>query len=213
MPKINDLFLTNTAVFHEMNLHLPTRTIYFGSVGVDSASDNDEVNCRTVGQLIKNLHILETKEVGPITLLLNTPGGDYNDGIAVYDLIKSLKSPITIIGMGKVFSMGSIILQAGEKRVLTKNTHVMIHDGNDGYMGDTKSFERWAEIAKLIRETMYQIYYERMKEKSKKITLKQIEDLCDHDTIYTAEEAVKIGLADEIITKIKGDQNEHGNNS
>jgi ATP-dependent Clp endopeptidase proteolytic subunit ClpP len=201
MPKkINDLFLSNTAIFHEMNLHLPTRTIYFGSVGVDSQTDSDEVNCRTVGQLIKNLHILETKEIGPITLLLNTPGGSWEDGTAVYDLIKNLKSEVTIIGMGKIWSMGSIIFQAGKKRVIMPNATIMVHDGSDGYIGDSKSFESWAKDSKRVRHVMYNIYFEQMKKKNTKITLKNIENMCSHDKIFTAEEAVKIGLADEIMT-------------
>jgi len=197
--KINDLFLSNTAIFHEMNLHLPTRTIYFGSVGVDSQTDSDEVNCRTVGQLIKNLHILETKEIRPISLLLNTPGGSWEDGIAVYDLIKNLKSKVTIIGMGKIWSMGSIIFQSGHKRILLPNTTILIHDGTDGYIGDAKSFENWAEDSKRVRNIMYNIYYEKMVKKTPKITLKDIENMCTHDKILNAEEAVNIGLADQIM--------------
>jgi ATP-dependent Clp protease protease subunit len=199
--KPNNSFLDHAIHFHETNLHMSTRTIYFGSVGVDSNTDSDEVNCRTVGQLIKNLHILETKEIGPISLLLNTPGGSWEDGIAVYDLLKSLKSEVTIIGMGKIWSMGSIIFQAGKKRVLLPNTTILIHDGTDGYIGDAKSFENWAEDSKRVRNIMYNIYYDGMKKKNPKITLKDIENMCAHDKILNAEEAIKIGLADEIITK------------
>jgi ATP-dependent Clp protease protease subunit len=197
--RINDLFLANTIHFHETNLYLPTRTIYFGGVGVDSDMDNDEVNCRTVGQLIKNLHVLESKETAPISLLLNTPGGYWPDGIAVYDLIQKLKSEVNILGMGKLWSMGSIIFQAGTKRVLMQNATIMIHDGSDGYEGDAKSFENWAKDSKRIREVMYKIYYDKIKVKKPKITIKDIESMCAHDTIFTAKEAVKIGLADKLL--------------
>jgi ATP-dependent Clp protease protease subunit len=197
--RINDLFLAGMILFHETNLYIPTRTIYFGGVGVDSSSDNDEVNCRTVGQLIKNLHILETREIGPISLLLNTPGGSWEDGIAVYDLINNLKSEVTIIGMGKVWSMGSIIFQAGTKRILMPNSTMMIHDGHDGYVGDAKSFENWAMDSKRVRNIMYNIYYERMKKRNPKITLKDIENMCAHDKILDAKESVEIGLADLVM--------------
>lgn len=189
--------LTELAEFHEHNLFLPTRTIYFG--GKNYYDNSDEVTSQTVSELIKNLHILEHREISPISILLNTIGGSWEDGIAVYDIIKALKSPVTIIGLGKVYSMGSIILQACGKRVLTKNTYVLIHDGVEGYYGDSKSFERWAKISTKTRTTMYKIYYERMKQKRKRITLKEIEEICSHDTIYTAEQAVVMGLADEII--------------
>lgn len=197
--RINDLFLAGMILFHETNLYIPTRTIYFGGIGVDSSVDNDEVNCRTVGQLIKNLHILETKEIGPISLLLNTPGGSWEDGIAVYDLINNLKSEVTIIGMGKVWSMGSIIFQAGTKRILMPNSTIMIHDGHDGYVGDAKSFENWAVDSKRVRNIMYSIYYERMKKKNPKITLKDIENMCAHDKILDAKNSVEVGLADSIM--------------
>jgi ATP-dependent Clp protease protease subunit len=197
--RINDLFLAGMILFHETNLYIPTRTIYFGGVGVDSSTDNDEVNCRTVGQLIKNLHILETREIGPISLLLNTPGGSWEDGIAVYDLINNLKSEVTIIGMGKIWSMGSIIFQAGTKRILMPNATIMIHDGHDGYVGDAKSFENWAIDSKRVRNIMYNIYYERMKKRNPNITLKDIENMCAHDKILDAQESVKIGLADLIM--------------
>jgi ATP-dependent Clp protease protease subunit len=197
--RINDLFLAGMILFHETNLYIPTRTIYFGGVGVDSSSDNDEVNCRTVSQLIKNLHILETKEIGPISLLLNTPGGSWEDGIAVYDLINNLKSEVIIIGMGKVWSMGSIIFQAGTKRILMPNSTMMIHDGHDGYVGDAKSFENWAIDSKRVRNIMYSIYYERMKKRNPRITLKDIENMCAHDKILDAKESVEIGLADSVM--------------
>ena len=50
---------------------------------------------------------------------------------------------------------------------------------------------------------MYKIYYEQMKKKRKKITLKEIEELCSFDTIYTAEQSVSMGLADFIIDDIE----------
>jgi ATP-dependent Clp protease protease subunit len=197
--RTSDLFLNNVEKFHADNLYLPTRTIYFGSAGIDSDTDNDEVNCRTVAQLIKNLHILEAKEQKPISILLNTPGGYWEDGIAVYDLIKKLKSRVTIIGMGKIWSMGSIMFQAGNKRILMPNSTIMIHDGKDGFVGDAKSFESWAEDSRRVRHLMYRIYYEQIKKKKSRITMKDIEDLCSHDKIFTAREAVKWGLADKVM--------------
>lgn len=196
--RISDLFLANVEKFHSDNIYIPTRTIYFGGTNVLD-EEPDEITCKTAGQLIKNLHILEAKEIAPISILLNTPGGSWEDGIAIYDLIKKLKSKITIIGLGKLYSMGSIIFQAAYKRILMPNATIMIHDGSDGYIGDAKSYESWAEFSKHVRKTMYQIYYNNMKKKRKKITLKDIEDLCSHDTWFTAKDAVRMGLADKVM--------------
>jgi len=196
--RISDLFLANVEKFHADNIYIPTRTIYFGGTNVLD-DEPDEVNCKTVGQFIKNLHILEAKEIAPISVLLNTPGGSWEDGIAVYDIINNLKSKVNILGMGKIWSMGSIIFQAGSKRVLLPNSTIMIHDGKDGYIGDSKSFENWARESERIRQTMYKIYYEQIKKKKSRITLKDIEDMCSHDKIFTAKEAIRWGLADRIM--------------
>lgn len=192
-----DTKLDHVERFHEDNLYIPSRTIYFGSS--EPGYDMDIVNAFTVSQAIKNLHILEKINHKPITLLLNTPGGSWEDGMAVYDLIQTIISKVTIVGMGKIYSMGSIIMQAGDKRLMTENAYMMIHDGSDGYDGNTKSFEAWAKFSKITRYRMYNIYFEKMKRKNKKITLQEIELMCAHDKIFTAEEAVKVGLADKIV--------------
>lgn len=195
------LNVNQTSEYHEHNLYVPTRTIYFGGEMLLECSD--EVNSTTVSSLIKNLHILETKEIAPITLILNTIGGSWEDGIAVYDMIRTLKSEVTIIGFGKLYSMGSIIFQAGIKRILLPHTAMLIHDGSDGFVGNAKDYEKWGEHSKLVREQMYKIYYEQMKKKKSRITLTKIEEMCSHDTILTAEEAVNLGLADEIIQYLR----------
>lgn len=187
-------------LFHEENLYLPTRTIYFGG----NYYNEDEVDSVSVAQVIKNLHILEHQNPGePIKLELNSCGGSWADGIALYDVIKSLQSPIIIVGLGKLWSMGSVILQAGDYRVLTKHSTVLIHDGSESYGGDPKSFEAWGEQSKVTRKQSYEIYYEQMVKKNPKITIKQIEQMCSHDTILSAEEAVNAGLADEIMENIQ----------
>jgi len=198
--KEKKLTLNDYELFHDKNLYVPSRTIYFGGQHED---DGDVVNDRTVAQLIKNLHILEHGEIAPISILLNTVGGSWEDGIAVYDVIKSLKSSVNIIGIGKVYSMGSVIMQAGDFRLLTENTYMMIHDGSEGYEGDPKMIERWMEVSKAVRMKMYDIFWQRMKQKRKKLRLRDIEQMCAIDTLYNAEEAVKYGLADKIIKGIK----------
>lgn len=184
--------------FHDNNLYLPTRTIYFGG----QPYDEDFVTSQTVAQLIKNLHILEHTENAPISIILNTVGGSWEDGIGVYDLIRSLNSHVTIIGIGKVYSMGGIILQAADKRVLTENTYIMLHDGYESYDGDPKNIERWIEVSKAVRLKMYDIFWQKMKIKNKNLRLKDVEAICAIDTILNSEESVKLGLADEIIRGI-----------
>ena len=72
-----------------------------------------------------------------------------------------------------------------------------------GERGTTKDFKSWADESKKVRKEMYEIFYQQMKKKDKKITLKKIEDICSHDTIINAKKAVEIGLADEVIKGVK----------
>jgi ATP-dependent Clp protease protease subunit len=187
-------------LFHENNLYLNTRTVYFGG----DTWNEDEVTSNTVAQVIKNLQILEYQSPGEkINLILNSCGGSWADGIGLYDMIRALKSPVIIIGIGKIYSMGSIIIQAGDYRVVTKHTTTLIHDGTDGYVGTPKSFEAWGNQSKITRQQSYQIYYEQMVKKNPKITLKKIEEMCSHDTILSAEETVNLGLADCIMEDVE----------
>lgn len=74
-----------------------------------------------------------------------------------------------------------------------------MHDGYDGFAGVSKAFEAWGEESKFTRQRMYEIYYERMKKKNKKITLDDIESLCSHDRIFGAEWVIENNLADAVL--------------
>jgi ATP-dependent Clp protease protease subunit len=194
--EVKKIDLHNIDLFHDANLHVPSRTVYFGG----SPHTLDEVDSISVAEVIKNLHLLEHLEPGrPITIHLNSCGGSWYDGIIIYDCIKALKSPVTIIGMGKCFSMGSIILQAGDARVLMPHTHIMCHAGEDCAIGHPSDVQAWAKNSKKIMDEMCQIYYEQMVKKNPKITIEKIKKMFDHDAIFNAEEAVALGLADIIM--------------
>jgi len=195
---VNDR-VTNVDNFHDYNIHVPTRTIYFGKEVSEFGSDVDEVDCQSAAQLIKNLLILKNYSNNYITLYLNTTGGSWEDGMAVYDIIKTLEAPVRIIGIGKIYSMGSVIMQAADSRIMTKNATMMIHDGTSGYVADSKSSEAWSDFSKDIRHIMYKIYYNKMIKINPKITLKEIEDMCSHDRIFSASEAKEVGLIDVVI--------------
>jgi ATP-dependent protease ClpP protease subunit len=185
--------------FHDVNLFIPTRTIYFGGNEGSITSDINDVDSNSIQQTIKNLLILESLNHEEIILLLSTDGGSWELGVGCYDLIKTLKSPIKIISLGKCYSMGTVILQAGTTRLITQNTTLLIHDGSFSTSGECKSAEAWAEASKDFRKIMYNIYYSQMVKKNPKLTLKDIENLCVHDTILNSKQTIELGLADGIL--------------
>jgi len=178
----------------DYNVYAPKRLLYIG----DGEGEVDQ----TMHELaVKGLTFLDSWSHDPITIYLNSLGGDWYHGMGIYDLIQSLKSHVTIIVLGHACSISSVILQAADDRIMGHHSVMMIHDGSESLYSDCKSVEAWAAQIKPTRERMYQIYLDRIRQTRSRYTLKQVEKLCEHDHIYTAEQAVKIGLADRVLEK------------
>jgi ATP-dependent Clp protease protease subunit len=143
----------------------------------------------------------KTKTVfDPIELYISTHGGSASDMFAIYDVMRQIKKqcPIETVGIGKVMSAGVLLLAAGTKgkRKIGKNCRVMIHSVLGGNEGPLHNLEnelaeiRWTQeryIQALIDET-----------KLTQATMNKL--LQKHVNIYlSAEEAVKYGIADEVI--------------
>ena len=188
--------------FHEHDVHLPTRTIYLGSE-TDDENGESGVNAVMVKKFIKNLRALDSASRRPITIVLNNPGGDYYHGIAIYDAIRACRSKIIIEVFGHAMSMGSVILQAADVRIMSENSSQMIHYGTLSYSGHSKTAIRWADQEKRINRRVEEIYWNRMLEKNKSTTLVNIKTLLEHDTFLTAQESVALGLADHIKPVLK----------
>jgi ATP-dependent Clp endopeptidase proteolytic subunit ClpP len=183
---------------YDYDLYIPSRTIYMGSVSSDESGESG-VEAIMAERVIKALHLLDQKDE-PITIIMNNPGGDWYHGMAIYDAIKACKSHITIKVMGMAMSMGGIILQAADERIMAPNSRFMMHYG---YMGmdstHSKTFDKWADENKRINSEMELLLLEKIQEVKPSFTLKGLQDLLNYDTIYTAQEAVDMGLADKVL--------------
>jgi len=185
--------------------YLPSkRMIYLGSHDAEMASGDGEsaTNCQMSEFFIKAMLHLNSISLKPIFVHMNNLGGDMLHGMAIYDAIRASKAHIYGICWGYAMSMGSIIIQACDSRIVAPHCTFMIHDGFEDLQGTCKSVETWAKYAGKLRQQMYEIYFSRMKSAKPCITLKKIEELCSHDTIFTAEEAVNQGLVDWILESL-----------
>ncbi len=159
----------------------------------------DEISCNNI---IKELMYLDRKDTGKeITIYINSPGGSVQDGLAVYDAIRLLESPIRTVCLGTCASMGAILFLAGEKREMMQHGKIMIHDpafGRGHDMGGKKPHEIQMELddLKRCRDSLVEIIAERTGK-----TVKAICKVTEKDSYYSAEEAVKFGLATGIITE------------
>jgi ATP-dependent Clp protease protease subunit len=175
--------------FFDYDLHTETRTIFVGD------ASEDGVDALMAERVIKALHLFVTADAGKeIRLILNSAGGYWTHGMAIYDAIKACPAHITIEVYGNCMSMATVILQAADERILHPGVTFMIHDGSDGYVGNTRDFEAWAKHSKIIRKRMYEIYAE----KSGKPT-SYWEKKCGTDFILEAKQAVALGLADKVV--------------
>lgn len=133
----------------------------------------------------------------PLTFLINSPGGDVNDGFAIIDLMETSRLPIQTIGTGVIASMGLLILSAGAKgsRVITKNTQVMAHQWMSGVEG--KFHELMAVTNEHLR--LKQMFIEHFKRHST-MSEKQINDILfsPSDRWLTPQECKKYGLVDRV---------------
>lgn len=193
-------------IFFDYGIHLPTRTIYMGSEG-DEDGDESGVNYLMAERVIKGLHLLEAAApLGdqPITLILNTPGGYEDHGMAIYDTIKACKNFVTIKVRGNAHSMGSYILQAADERIMSPSSTLMFHMGTSIVPGDhPKIVRKWVEYEKVLCKKLDAILLDRINAKRDQdnkahMSKSHFEKLNDFDTILSAEQAFAWGLCDKI---------------
>lgn len=186
--------------FHDYSLYVPTRTIYMGSENVSEDGEQEAgVNSTMAERQIKNLHILDAASEEPIMIVMNNPGGDVNHGLAIYDAIKACRSHVTVKVFGYAMSMGSIILQAADERIMSENASQMIHYGTMGIQSHVKTVYKHADESKRIDKWMETMYLNKIKEKNPHFTLARLQRMLHHDTFLTAKQSVELGLADKIL--------------
>ena len=133
-----------------------------------------------------------------IHMYINSPGGSVSAGLAIYDTMQWLKSPVNTICMGMAASMGSFLLAAGRpgKRSALPHSRIMIHQPSQNGGGGTASdIEIQAKEILYLREQLNGIYA-----KHTGRPLEQIERDMDRDRYMSAEEAKAYGLIDNVIT-------------
>jgi ATP-dependent Clp protease, protease subunit len=170
---------------------LNARRIFF-STSVDSQS---------ASSAIRKLWYLELKDPGkPILFIINSPGGSVHDGLAVWDQIKMITSPVTTLVTGLAASMGSILSLCAEKgrRFSTPHARIMIHQPSiHGYIqGQATDLEIQANEIQKTKDQLIKFYTDATGKNAKTIA-----KALDRDSWLTAEEALEFGLLDGIIEK------------
>jgi ATP-dependent Clp protease, protease subunit len=190
---------------YDCNIDTIKRTVFFmpynnaGDIGSAWARDAWEVDDWSAQSLIKGLYTLDCLNNKPITIIWLSYGGDWDSGMAIYDYIKNLKSPVALKAYGRIRSMGTILLQACSKRLLSVNCMFLIHYGSAYCGGHQKDVIAFTDSMQKDNVTMENIYLEQIRKKHPKFTREKLQDMMKYDKYMTAQEAVDLGLADKVL--------------
>jgi ATP-dependent Clp protease protease subunit len=166
-----------------------TRTIIL------SSAIDDKLATRVIQELL----ILEKKAVRPIQMIINSPGGQVTSGMAIYDIMQLLQSPIYTIVAGIAASMGTILAVGGAQNycMITSNSRYMIHQPLlHGVVGKASDLQITAEEIKKTKLQIAEIYAKKTKKKSSTIL-----QVLEQDRWFSAKEALDYGLTDKIIDR------------
>ncbi|CAI8348575.1 MAG: ATP-dependent Clp protease proteolytic subunit [Opitutia bacterium UBA7350] len=161
-----------------------------------------EVSDKSAKDITEKLLFLESDAPGePITFYINTPGGSITAGMAVYDTMQLIRSPITVVVTGMAASMGSILLCGATKgkRVLYPHSRVLIHQPliSGQMVAVAVDIHIQAQEMERLRDELNAILAE-----SSGQSIEKIRKDTDRDFYMTAKEAIEYGLADAIVDSI-----------
>jgi ATP-dependent Clp protease protease subunit len=136
-----------------------------------------------------------------INMYINSPGGVVTAGLAIYDTMQYLKSPITTICIGQAASMGAMLLSAGTKgkRYALPNARIMIHQPLGGAQGQATDIEIQTKEILRVKKLLNEILAKHTGQ-----PLSKIEKDTDRDFYMSAQEAVEYGIVDEVLETKKG---------
>ncbi|KAF5981790.1 ATP-dependent Clp protease, protease subunit [Fusarium bulbicola] len=167
---------------------------------------NGEVNDYMSASIVSQLLWLESDTPDkPITMYINSPGGSVTSGMAIYDTMTYIKSPVSTVCVGGAASMAAILLAGGEagKRFSLPHSSIMIHQPLGGTRGQASDIMIYANQIQKTREQSNRImqYHLNKAKGHEKYSLEEINDLMERDKYLSPEEALELGVIDEILTK------------
>jgi ATP-dependent Clp protease protease subunit len=159
---------------------------------------NDDVANIVIAQM---LFLAADNPERDINLYINSPGGSVSAGMAIYDTMQFIDSPVRTICMGLAASMGAFLLAAGApgKRSALPHARIMIHQPSGGAQGTAADIEIQAREILYLRHKMNELFG-----KHTGRPVEQIERDIDRDRFMSAEEAQAYGIIDHVISQRQG---------
>lgn len=158
-----------------------------------------EINKDLAEKIVRQLLVLEADDSEkPIYMYIDSPGGDVDAGFAIFDMIRFIKSPVILIGMGLIASAAALILLSvdKEKRVALPNSRYLIHQPSSGMRGVATDIEIHAKEMEKTKAILNKIIADQTGK-----SVEQVTKDTERDYWLDSSEAVSYGLVSRIITK------------
>ena len=158
-----------------------------------------EVDDHSANLIVAQMLFLESENPDKdIHFYINSPGGSVTAGMAVYDTMQFIRPNVSTLCVGQAASMGAFLLAAGEKgkRFCLPNSRVMIHQPMGGFRGQASDIEIHAREILYLKQRLNQLLAHHTGQ-----PVKTIERDTDRDNFLSAADAVKYGLADQVLEK------------
>lgn len=151
----------------------------------------------TVSNIIQaQLLYLDSLKAEPIKMYINSPGGCVSDGLAIYDTMQLIDSPVDTVCTGLAASMAAILLAGGHQRSILPHAKVMIHQPWGGFVGQASDVAIQAEEMRKCKETCVEILSQHTGRSKEALYINM-----DRDYWMDAEEALAFNIIDKIIQK------------
>ena len=159
---------------------------------------NDTMSTVAIAQLL----YLDSISNDEISVYINSPGGSVDAGMAIYDTMQFIKSPVRTIAVGLAASMGAMLLSGGEpgRRCALPHANIMVHQPLGGVQGQQTDIQITAEHIAQCREMLEGLLIERS---NGRLTKENIKSYTERDCYCTPQKALELGLIDEIVTRMK----------
>jgi ATP-dependent Clp protease protease subunit len=154
-----------------------------------------EINKDQAERVVRQMLLLESVSDAPITVFIDSPGGDVDAGFAIFDMIRFINAKVSIVGMGLVASAGALVLLAvpKDRRFGLPNSHYLIHQPLSGIRGVATDIEIHARELEKTRERINRIIAEETGQ-----DLERVGKDTDRDYWMNSEEAVAYGLISKV---------------
>ncbi|EXJ56684.1 Clp protease [Cladophialophora yegresii CBS 114405] len=152
-------------------------------------------------------------------MYINSPGGSVTAGLSIYDCMQYIVPEVSTLVLGQAASMGSLLLAGGApgKRYCLPHSSVMLHQPSGGHYGTAADIAIHAKEILRVRTQLNRIYERHLTptNRDKKMTVEDIEKMMERDYFLSAEEALELGVVDEILASRKkkpeeGDKDKEG---